>query len=536
MGQVWSYYRRLLEPWLCLVVYLWALLFQASYGTGYTPLLARLADASAILWTVVFWTGAICAGIALLGLILSPSPLTRANKVVCWVCGVWITAVFFIRWFEGWRKLIGDQEAAYGLIFVTLGILYLIVRWCRKRATRAMVRVVAAWRNGFSYVVLPVLLFSAAIIGIKIAGQHNFHQLAVASPTFQAVARKEKLFQLPNVIVVVADTLRAQSMSTYGNPEKTTPSIDRFAENSSVYLNTHSNATTTTPSMLSLFTGKHPFNHGRLTRALPIRLEPENVVNVLAGFGYTTAAITSNVYAAYSTIGLDARLSQPESTEFNYLTLSWLRNLGVYPTRFGGRMYADLATLVPFLGYPNRTSVYGEVDETLDDAKQAVAELRQPFFLSIHVHQPHEPYPAASGTAAAEAEGNLTGIESKNPIKFYARYQPELQPLVDNYKSRYEDSVRMMDKEMGAFFRVLEGQSWFGKTLIVFTSDHGESFERGYLNHGEELYENSTHVPLVIRFPGQNRGERVAALTQTVDIAPTILRTLKIPLPAWMDG
>lgn len=239
-------------------------------------------------------------------------------------------------------------------------------------------------------------------------------------------------------------------MSTYGHPDKITPSIDRFAENSSVYLNTHSNATTTTPSMLSLFTGKHPFNHGRLTRALPIRLEPENVVNVLANFGYVTAAISSNVYAAYSTIGLDARLSKPESIEFNYLTLSWLRNLGVYPTRFGGRIYADLAALVPFLGYPNRTSVYGEVDETLDEARQAIAELRQPFFISIHIHQPHEPYAAESGKAAAEEEGNLIGIESNNPIKFYARYK--------------------------------------------------------------------------------------AALTQTVDIASTILRTLKIPLPAWMDG
>jgi arylsulfatase len=68
------------------------------------------------------------------------------------------------------------------------------------------------------------------------------------------------------------------------------------------------------------------------------------------------------------------------------------------------------------------------------------------------------------------------------------------------------------------------------------TGDHGESFERGYLNHGEELYENSTRVPLIIRFPRQRVGFKVSALTQLADVAPTILRALLIPVPTWMDG
>jgi len=68
------------------------------------------------------------------------------------------------------------------------------------------------------------------------------------------------------------------------------------------------------------------------------------------------------------------------------------------------------------------------------------------------------------------------------------------------------------------------------------TGDHGESFERGYLNHGEELYENSTHVPLPIRYPGQQDGKREPGLVQSLDIAPTILRTAKLPVPSWMEG
>lgn len=375
-------------------------------------------------------------------------------------------------------------------------------------------------------------------MGVKIAvQQHVYHKPALASASRPDSSKNgNEHNDLPNVILIVADSLRAQSMSVYGYGGQTTPSLERFARRSSVYLQTHSNATTTVPSMLSLLTGKHPFNHGRLTRALPIRLESENLLNVLGSYGYKTGAITSNVYAAYPIVGLDARLSQPESTVFAHLTLSWLRNLGVSPTRFGGRMYADLAAIVPFIGYPNRTSIDGQVSETLDEARQAVEELRQPFFLSVHIHEPHEPYAAPPDTHTIGAEGKLSGIEAKEPVRFYARYEPVQQPLVDLYKSQYEESVRMVDGELGALFRFLESRSWFGNSLVIVTGDHGESFEHGYLGHGEELYENSTHVPLIIRFPRQMRGERVSGPTQSVDIAPTILRTIGIPPPAWVDG
>ena len=82
----------------------------------------------------------------------------------------------------------------------------------------------------------------------------------------------------------------------------------------------------------------------------------------------------------------------------------------------------------------------------------------------------------------------------------------------------------------------LDKSPWADNLLIVLTSDHGESFERGYFNHGEELYENSTRVPLIIRFPNQQYARRIIGLVQSTDFAPTILRTIGVAIPPWMEG
>jgi arylsulfatase A-like enzyme len=111
-----------------------------------------------------------------------------------------------------------------------------------------------------------------------------------------------------------------------------------------------------------------------------------------------------------------------------------------------------------------------------------------------------------------------------------------LQPGVDFYRDQYEESVSYLDAQLGEFLQSLASPPASENVAVIFTGDHGESFERGYMNHGEELYETSTHVPLVIRFPNQSRGMRLAGLAQSVDIAPTILSVAGVEVPRWMDG
>jgi len=86
------------------------------------------------------------------------------------------------------------------------------------------------------------------------------------------------------------------------------------------------------------------------------------------------------------------------------------------------------------------------------------------------------------------------------PSRFYSYYLPEQETTVAHYRDQYDESIRFLDAEFEKFMNFLDKSPWADNLLIVLTSDHGESFERGYFNHGEELYENSTRVPLIIDF------------------------------------
>ncbi len=132
-------------------------------------------------------------------------------------------------------------------------------------------------------------------------------------------------------------------MSLYGYHRKTTPFLDRFASESNVYTQMHANSTSTRPSLTTILTGKDPFSHGRLTKFLPVYDSPENLVALLRDQGYTTAAISSNADATFYYLGLIKYLVHGEYPNFRRLTLSFLRDNGVYPTNSGTRMYDEFA-------------------------------------------------------------------------------------------------------------------------------------------------------------------------------------------------
>jgi arylsulfatase A-like enzyme len=360
-------------------------------------------------------------------------------------------------------------------------------------------------------------------VGARVAdtvGTHN-HVAVVNAATASANSN------LPNIILIVADALRAQTLSVYGYPDNITPSIDRFAQVSSTYLAMHTNATTTIPSVLTLLTGRHPLSHGRLNREIPPRPESLNLLSLLSRHGYSIGAVTSHEDASHALESVRPGLKIAEELAFGDHLFSWLSRVGIFPTRFSGRMYEDFVRMVPFIAFSRRVSWDGNVNETMMRANRLMLRLPAPFFLLVHIREPHAPY---------ELPGDFKAFPHSidgSQLKPYAPYAPVLQPAVDVYRRLYEMTVQAMDTVLGKF---LEEVSRSNDNLIILTSDHGESFKHGYFLHGEELYENSTWVPLLIRHPGQTKGDRVGRLTQSTDIAPTILNAVGIPKPDWMEG
>jgi len=520
------------RPWLCVVVYLWALELRAAIGTDSQPVSAWLADCGAILLTLTFWTFVLCLVVSAGAIMISRRIVIRCNELAAKAALVSVTALHFVRWLVNWRWLIPGYDAVLTILFVATGVFATWV-FLRRKKTSVSPTVNLNFADGFYFAALPVLLGMTVVTGAKVAASLASGDLVHST---MAAAKPETPSQQANVILVVSDALRAESMSLYGRSRETTPRLDEWAKSATVFLQAHSNSTSTKPSLTTILSGKHPFSHGRLTKGQPPYRSNENLFAELRAHGYTVAAVTSNEDASLKLLGFGDYLAEPERTAFQCLTLSWLRKHGIYPTPTGGRIYQSLAQFLPFIGYPARTSYYGFADVTLDEAKSLLNRLKPPFFLFIHIHEPHDPYDAPGQFRGKFSSLSTAGLRSKLPSSYYSRYPAELQSAVDAYRDQYEESISFLDAELGKFISDIERRRWANNLLLILSGDHGESFERGFMNHGEDLYESSTHVPLIIRFPGEQAGVRTGRLAESIDIAPTVLSVAGISVPAWMDG
>jgi arylsulfatase A-like enzyme len=522
-------YGKIARPWLTLVVYLWLLELLATFSArDPEPLFDRITDYGAILATLAFW---ICAAVllpSLFALIVRHPTILAANALTVKFAMILVTAWYFLRWIFNWSALLGATDA---VAYMLLGASVLLAAWSWYRLKNRVESTAGpvTLDDGWFYFARPILLAMTFVLVIKV-GNTLWLELDNRRSFARSSARR------PNVVLLAADALRAQNMSLYGYRRKTTPFLDRFGSESNVYTQMHVNSTSTRPSLTTLLSGKDPFSHGRLTKFLPIYDSPENLVALLRDQGYATAAISSNVDAAFYHLGLVKYLVHGEYPNFRRLTLSFLRDNGVYPTSSGNRMYDEFASWFFFLGYPARTLGYGPASDTLHLATQTLTKLPEPFFLFVHLHEPHEPYETPPPFKDKYASRGYHEAREKLSAFYYGRYQPDLQPLVDAARDHYDEAIEYLDSELERFVDALQRSRKSENTLLVLTADHGESFERGFLNHGDDLYESSIHVPLMIKMPDQRKGERLSVPVQSIDVAPTILEAAGIAVPMWMDG
>jgi len=538
MKSIIPLYGKLLRPWLAVIVYLWILHLMAVFGIhDLEPLLDRLADWSAILWTLVFWLSLVVLAWCLIALFVKTRIALVLNDVGAKAALILVTAFYFVRWLFRWATVLGDPDAvAYTLVLVC--VVMGVWVWRRRKNWRQDKLNDLSLLDGWYYFALPVLIASALILAVKVWDNSTVlkaNQMVVSRAASLPVPHDASQPR-PNVVIIIADSLRAQNMSLFGYRRKTTPFLSRFAEKSSVFTQMYANSTTTGVSITTILSGKHPFSHGRLTRLLPPYNSFENLVALLRDKGYTTAAVTSNLEASFDYLGLTEYLAHGQYANFSRLTLSWLRDNGVYPTLPGNRMYDELSQFLPFLGFPEKTLDYGPADDTFNRAARLLVHLPEPFFLLVHVHEPHSPYETPVPFRGKYAKLDYREVNQKISSANSARYQPELQPFVDAHRDHYDEAIEYLDSELAQFVHALGRNPKTRNSLLIVTSDHGESFERGYFIHGEDLYESSVHVPLIIKFPNQDRGEKSPAPVQSVDIAPTILRVIDVPIPTWMDG
>jgi len=319
-----------------------------------------------------------------------------------------------------------------------------------------------------------------------------------------------------NVLLISVDTLRADRLGCYGYARPTSPNIDGLAAEGVRFGHAISQSSWTTPSHASLLTSQYPSSH-RLNQGWQ-QLEKFQK----EGKGYRVLAEGATTLAEVL-------------RENGYRTMALT----------GG------ATLAGELGFAQGFDAYRVDSPSLGEKPRQVlgqwlAESREvPFFIFFHTFEVHAPYGHAE-----MAESLLTDPEREAVRRGARRDAAGFESLLRKLglfrrevtSALYDGGIRCADAFLGGLLGELRRLRLDERTLIVFTSDHGEEFgehhpERFYNAHCNTVYDELIHVPLILRLPGKvPAGGVVDAPVELVDVAPTILDYLGIVVPSSMQG
>jgi arylsulfatase A-like enzyme len=365
----------------------------------------------------------------------------------------------------------------------------------------------------------------------------------------------------PNIILVTFDALTARDMSTYGYHRPTTPFIREWARNATVFTMAEAESNFTTPAAASLMTGKRVWTHQtyHIEGTKPVRSNVETLPSVLKDYGYFNIALVVNPFASVRILGMsDSFDIAPLATEFSTSTSLFGWKFGIVDVilyrAFGGKIrlhnwiIKNDFILSKFINLISRNIsqttvppdiVFNRFIDIVDN------DLPTPYFAWIHVFPPHDPY-LPPEPFMGESDGFLELREYKEQEKliegsyeYLFQYQPfpeTMKPAVELMRNYYDKYIRYCDNTFEDFIVELNKRK-IRNTVIILSADHGESFEHGYFTHGGPfLYEQVTHIPLIIREPGQDRGQVVNDLVEQIDIPATILDFADIQIPLWMEG
>jgi arylsulfatase A-like enzyme len=316
-----------------------------------------------------------------------------------------------------------------------------------------------------------------------------------------------------NVLWVLLDTLRQDAVGCYGaSRPDATPVLDGLAAAGTLFENARSSSSKTLPAHASMFSSQFPHQHGAVTREFRLGGDATTLAEVLRDAGWDTAAVTDGGFLMPSfgvLQGFD-RIDTPALTFRGREFVGTQRGKGARPvTAAAARWLRE---------------------------RQERGEER-PFFLFVHTYEVHSPYdPPARWRErmVGEYRGPL-GKTLKHGQLHKLDRKGELTDADRQYaRDLYAAEVAEADMRVGELLEALRGTGEWDTTLVIVTSDHGESFgEHGQWGHGDTLYDTLLKVPLLLHHPQRfSGGTRVADPVRLEDLAPTVLELAGLPAPA----
>lgn len=310
-----------------------------------------------------------------------------------------------------------------------------------------------------------------------------------------------------NVLIILLDTVRADHLSCYGYNRETTPFIDSLAEAGTIALRCQGQASWTLPSMTSILSGRTPVEHGAGRRnGIFHGVAPELpwLPHAFHGEGYRTAAF------------------------FNVMFMN--EDFGFHR----GFQHFDCQ------GVASGNSLR-KAGPTVDDFLQWLdsSDGSKPFFAAVHFYDPHIPYdpPQPFDTIYTDPEyrgeyGREWGTGVSEMMAVNAGSVVPSRADLENLEALYDGEIHYTDAQIGRLLQELRARGLGDNTVIIIVGDHGEEFlEHGGIEHGRTLYQELTHVPLVISGPGFSGGRVIERPVAQIDLAATVAAAAGIEYP-----
>ncbi|TDJ20972.1 MAG: sulfatase [Gammaproteobacteria bacterium] len=388
-----------------------------------------------------------------------------------------------------------------------------------------------------------------------------------------------------NVLFITADQWRGDSLSSLGHPCLQTPNLDRLAADGMLFEQHFAQATPCGPSRASLYTGMYLQNHRSVNNGTPLDARHSNIALEARKAGYDPALF------GYTDVSVDPRQHTPGDPALRTYSgvlagmtpvvhvddhaLPWLADLkakgytvpegllGVYkPKDIGAEADDRGLTFAPaqYTAEDNYTAFL-----TNELIKYLSVRVDKPWFVHLSYLAPHPPFVVPEPYHAMYDPGEVPKPVRAATVEEEAAQHPYLNFYLYNQKGwgiRYDHSSKnnlqlddrdvlqaratyygMMsevDFQIGRLLTFLQETDAYDNTMVVFTSDHGEQLGDHWQFSKYAYFDQSFHIPLIVRDPRaaarQARGRRVSAFTESVDIMPTILDGLRVPVPSQCDG
>ena len=305
--------------------------------------------------------------------------------------------------------------------------------------------------------------------------------LLLAGCVWAAPRPKPSASVRPNIVLITLDTTRADRMGFLGSERGLTPNLDALASQSTVFLRAYAQVPLTTPSHATILTGTYPQFSNVNYMGDPVGKTLPYLPDILHKNGYRTAAFVGALV-------LDPKKLAP----------GFERGFDVYDAGFHRRRP----------GEDHYQSLERRGEEVVTRALTWLSKKPAgPFFLWVHLYDPHDPY--------------------SPPEPYKSRYQAE----------PYDGEIAYTDSVVDKLLTALRKRGQIDSTVIAVVADHGEAFgEHGEAHHGIFLYDETIHVPFLLKVPGQHSSMKVSTRVGLVDLAPTVLQAAGLIIPPAMQG